>query len=157
MSDEFDRVEALQTSPLFASSGSPRAKLLPMEVQYLADLANRRDLKAGDVLFSQGDPGDAMFVVVSGELEVILHQEDREETIATLTAPQFLGEMTLIDKQPRSATVRATTDWVLLALSYDNIYSFARAHRMGFTCLVINIAKTVSTRLRDMNAAVLEN
>ncbi|MBM64863.1 MAG: cyclic nucleotide-binding protein [Myxococcales bacterium] len=157
MSDEFDRVEALQSSPLFASSGSPRAKLLPMEVQYLADLANRRDLKAGDILFRQGDPGDAMFVVVSGELEVVLQDEDTERVVATLTAPQFLGEMTLIDKQPRSASVRASTDAVLLALSYDNIYSFARAHRMGFTCLVINIAKTVSTRLRDMNVALLES
>ena len=156
MSEEFDRVEALQTSPLFASSGSPRAKLLPMEIQYLADLAVRRDLKSGDVLFSQGDPGDAMFVVVEGELEVIVSDGGRERSLARLGAPQFLGEMTLIDKQPRSATVRACTDSVLLALSYDNIYSFARAHRMGFTCLVINIAKTVSTRLREMNVAALD-
>ena len=50
MSDSFDRVEALQASPLFND-------LLPLEKQYLADLAVQRNLRSGDVLFEAGDLG----------------------------------------------------------------------------------------------------
>jgi CRP-like cAMP-binding protein len=140
MNANFDRVEALQASPLFQD-------LLPLEKQYLADLAVQRNLSAGDVIFEAGDLGDAMFVVVSGELAVEVG--DRE--LAVLVAPDFVGEMALIDKQPRAARVRAKTDAVLLAISHDNIYSFAKVHRNGFTWLVVNIAKNLASRLRAMN------
>ena len=142
MTETYDRVEALQASPLFND-------LLPLEKQYLADLAVHRQLGAGDVLFEEGDVGDAMYVVVSGELGV----EVGDSEVAALVAPDFVGEMALIDKRPRAARVRAKTDSVLLAISHANIYSFARVHRSGFTWLVVNIAKNLASRLRAMNDA----
>jgi CRP/FNR family cyclic AMP-dependent transcriptional regulator len=148
MSGSFDRVEALQASPLFND-------LLPLEKQYLADLAVQRNLKAGDVLFEAGDIGDAMFVVVSGELGVEVGSDAQKAEVAILFAPDFVGEMALIDKQPRAARVRAKTDAVLLAISHDNIYSFSRVHRNGFTWLVVNIAKNLAHRLRSMNDTAL--
>jgi CRP-like cAMP-binding protein len=148
MSDSFDRVEALQASPLFSD-------LLPLEKQYLADLAVQRNLSAGDVLFDAGDIGDAVYVVVSGELGVEVSSNAQNTEVAVLFAPDFVGEMALIDKQPRAALVRAKTDAVLLAISHDNIYSFARVHRNGFTWLVVNIAKNLANRLRSMNEAAL--
>jgi len=146
MNEAFDRVEALQASPLFAD-------LLPLEKQYLADLAVHRNLAEGDVLFEAGDVGDAMYVVVSGQLIVEAVDGDDVRQVATLEAPDFLGEMALIDKGPRAARVRASKDSVLLAISHDNIFSFAKVHRNGFTWLVVNIAKNLAGRLRNMNAA----
>ncbi len=148
MSDTFDRVEALQASPLFND-------LLPLEKQYLADLAVQRNLRPGDVLFEAGDLGDAMYVVVSGELGVEVQEGASVKELARLVAPDFVGEMALIDKQPRAARVVAKTDSVLLAISHANIYSFARVHRNGFTWLVVNIAKNLASRLRAMNVAAL--
>jgi len=148
MSDTFDRVEALQASPLFND-------LLPLEKQYLADLAVQRNLRPGDVLFEAGDLGDAMYVVVSGELAVEVQEGSSVKELARLVAPDFVGEMALIDKQPRAARVLAKTDAVLLAISHANIYSFARVHRNGFTWLVVNIAKNLASRLRAMNVAAL--
>jgi len=148
MSDTYDRVEVLQASPLFND-------LLPIEKQYLADLAVHRSLGAGDVLFEAGDLGDAMYVVVSGELVVEVGEGDLAHQVAVLEAPDFVGEMALIDKQPRAARVRANSDAVLLAISHANIYSFARVHRSGFTWLVVNIAKNLASRLRSMNEATL--
>ena len=142
MSETYDRVEALQASPLFND-------LLPLEKQYLADLAVHRQLGEGDVLFEKGDVGDAMYVVVSGELGV----EVSGNEVAVLVAPDFVGEMALIDKRPRAARVIAKSDSVLLAISHANIYSFARVHRSGFTWLVVNIAKNLASRLRAMNDA----
>jgi CRP/FNR family cyclic AMP-dependent transcriptional regulator len=140
MTETYDRVEALQASPLFND-------LMPLEKQYLADLAVHRQLGSGDVLFEAGDVGDAMYVVVSGRLSVVVGDGE----VATLEAPDFVGEMALIDKQPRAAKVVAKEDTVLLAISHANIYSFARAHRGGFTWLVVNIAKNLAGRLRAMN------
>jgi CRP/FNR family cyclic AMP-dependent transcriptional regulator len=136
MSGSFDRVEALQASPLFND-------LLPLEKQYLADLAVQRNLRAGDILF------------VSGELGVEVGSDAQKAEVAILFAPDFVGEMALIDKQPRAARVCAKTDAVLLAISHDNIYSFSRVHRNGFTWLVVNIAKNLAHRLRSMNETAL--
>jgi CRP/FNR family cyclic AMP-dependent transcriptional regulator len=145
MNDEFDRVEALQASPLFAN-------MLPLEKQYLADLAVRRDVRAGEMLFDVGAVGEAVFIVISGALRVLVPTKNGEMTVvATLAAPDFLGEMALIDRRPRAARVEAAEDTVLLAVSHDNIYSFAKVHRNGFTWLVVNIAKGLSARLRAMN------
>jgi CRP/FNR family cyclic AMP-dependent transcriptional regulator len=145
MNDEFDRVEALQASPLFAN-------MLPLEKQYLAELAVRRDVRAGEILFDVGALGEAVFVVVSGALRVsVLSKSGEMKAVATLAAPDFLGEMALIDRRPRAARVEAAEDTVLLAVSHDNIYSFAKVHRNGFTWLVVNIAKGLSARLRAMN------
>ena len=148
MSDNYNRVEALQASQLFND-------LLPLEKQYLADLAVERNLRPGDVLFEAGDLGDAMYVVVAGELGVEVQAGTSVAEVARLAAPDFVGEMALIDKQPRAARVVAKTDVVLLAISHANIYSFARVHRNGFTWLVVNIAKNLANRLRAMNEAAL--
>jgi CRP-like cAMP-binding protein len=148
MSETFDRVEALQASLLFA-------ELLPLEKQYLADLAVQRNLSEGDILFEAGDAGDAMYVLVRGDLEVLVDSDTGKRRVAVLSAPDFLGEMALIDKQPRAATVKATSAAILLAISHDNIYSFARVHRSGFTWLVVNIAKNLAQRLRAMNRAAV--
>ena len=71
--------------------------------------------------------------------------------IAVLTAPQFFGEMSLIDKEYRSATVRARSETEVLHLTAENLTTFRKQHRDGFTFVVINIARVLSGRLREAN------
>ena len=71
--------------------------------------------------------------------------------IATIKPPNFLGEMSLIDKEFRSAGVRSRSATTLLQLSNDNLHTFAKHYRNGFTWVVVNIARILSTRLREMN------
>jgi CRP-like cAMP-binding protein len=68
-------------------------------------------LAAGDTLFSQGDPGDALYVVAWGEVAVLVPQE-----VARLAEGEFFGEIALIANRPRTATVRATVDSKVLAI-----------------------------------------
>jgi CRP-like cAMP-binding protein len=68
-------------------------------------------LSAGDILFSQGDPGDALYVVAWGEFAVLAPQE-----IARLSEGEFFGEIALLSDRPRTATVRATVDSQVLAI-----------------------------------------
>jgi CRP-like cAMP-binding protein len=68
-------------------------------------------LAAGQILFSQGDPGDALYVVAWGEIAVLAPQE-----IARLSEGDFFGEIALLADRPRTATVRATVDSQVLAI-----------------------------------------
>jgi len=72
--------------------------------------------------------------------------------LTTLRAPDFFGEMSLIDKEYRSATVRARTEATMLHLTAENLAGFRKNHKDGFAFVVINIARVLSNRLRETNA-----
>ena len=140
-----NKAEELQRSRLFHG-------LLPEEIEMLAEVTQQKNYKAGELVFEQGSVGDSLFLLAEGAVDVVRKREDGEErVIATLQAPEFFGEMSLIDKEYRSATIRASTDTVMLCLSSENLRSFSRVYRNGFTLLVINIARVLSLRLRETN------
>ena len=142
--------EILAESPLFEN-------LLPAELSLLADLFTEREYEAEEIVFSEGDVGDALYVVAAGEVEIVRQDsEGRLKPLATLEAPQFFGEMSLIDKEYRSATVRAKGRARLLQLTNDNLHVFAKNYRNGFTWVVVNIARVLSSRLRDVNGKPAE-
>lgn len=122
------------------------------ELAAISALTRELRVPAGHVLFEEGELGDAVYVVVQGEVEVIRRDaKGSPRCIATLGVKQFFGEMSLIDKEHRSATIRARTDCELLHLSSENLTAFRRQHRDGFTFIVINIARMLSARLREAN------
>ncbi len=114
-------------------SGSPLFEMLSnQELEYVADLSRPRRFNAGQVVFEEGELGDSLFVIGSGEFEVVRKDASGEsKVIAVLTAPQFFGEMSLIDKEYRSATVRARTDAELLHLTAENLTAALERWRKG--------------------------
>jgi CRP-like cAMP-binding protein len=141
-----EKIEVLQKSRLFEN-------LLPDELEMLSELSQMKEYKAGDLVFNEGDVGNSLFVIVSGEIDVLRKDgEGRLKPIATLKEPEFFGEMSLIDKELRSASVQAKTDTTLLVLTNENLHSFAKVFKNGFTMVVINIARVMSARLRDTNS-----
>jgi CRP-like cAMP-binding protein len=89
----------------------------------LADLASRvrpRDAEAGSIIVSAEEPGDALFVIASGKVKVVLYGETgREIILSILHAGDFFGEMSLLDRQPRSANVVALEASHLLTLDRE--------------------------------------
>ncbi|MBM4779900.1 MAG: cyclic nucleotide-binding domain-containing protein [Archangiaceae bacterium] len=141
-----DRVAVLSGSSLFDMLSNE-------ELAAVAQLASEVRVEAGEVLFEEGQLGDSVFVLAQGEVEVV--RRDASGTprcIATLGPQQFFGEMSLIDKEYRSATIKARTACELLHLSSEKLTAFRRLHRDGFTFIVINIARMLSARLRDANS-----
>lgn len=125
--------------------------LSPAELQVLADLSRPRRFAAGDQVFAEGEVGDSLFVMGSGEVEVSRH-ETPGAPLAVLGPPAAFGEMALVDREHRSATVRARTEVLALQLTAENFTTFRKYSRDGFTLVVINIARVLSSRLRETSA-----
>jgi CRP-like cAMP-binding protein len=141
-----DKLTVLSSSPLFEMLSKP-------ELDYVSELTRPRRYTAGQAVFEEGELGDSLYVIVSGEVEVLRRDRSGQmQVIATLGSPQFFGEMSLIDKEYRSATVKAKIDAELLQLTAENLTTFRKQHRDGFTFVVINIARVLSSRLRETNA-----
>src|SRR5712692_8254760 len=103
-----EKLTVLSTSPLFEM-------LSNQELQYAAELSRPRRFATGQIVFEEGEVGDSLYVIAGGEVEVLRRNATGEQQpIAVLRAPEFFGEMSLIDKEYRSATVRARTDAQLL-------------------------------------------
>ncbi len=140
-----EKLEVLQKSVLFEN-------LLPEEFEYLAEISQIKEYKVGDIIFYEAEPGNSLFVIIEGEVEILRKDvEGNLKPIAVLKANEFFGEMSLIDKEMRSATARAKTDVKALILTSENLHSFAKIYRNGFTMVVINIARVMSKRLRETN------
>ena len=82
-------------------------------------------LPRGEVLFHEGDAGDRVYVVIEGKVKLGRHAADgRENLLAILGPGQMFGELSLFDPGPRSATVTAVTDSVLLWLSQERLLAW---------------------------------
>lgn len=135
-------VEALSRSPVFEM-------LSEAELSELARLCRSVAWRAGEVVFREGEPGASLFVLTSGEVEVLNRHAGAEKVMAALSAPSAFGEMALVDREARSATVRARTECQALELTAEAFTAFRKRSRDGFTFVVINVARILSSRLRE--------
>jgi CRP/FNR family transcriptional regulator, cyclic AMP receptor protein len=103
----------------------------------------------GVQLIAEGELASSVFVVCEGELEICKRGTHGSEfRLAVLRSGDCVGEMSLIDIQPRSATVRTLTPAVLFRLDHANIAKLYGSHPEVYTLLVMNIAREISRRLR---------
>ncbi len=118
----------------------------------------------GETIFREGDPAREFFVVLDGEIEVLKKsRRGRETRVAILGPSDCLGEMSIIDMQPRSATVRALGPARMLRITTEEMDALYRHDLKSYTLIVLNIARDLSRRLRvtdgllaDFTANVLE-
>jgi CRP-like cAMP-binding protein len=120
--EDIEIVDAAPSAAEAARSIFPRTPLFSaLDEEHLRALIERvelRHLAAGETLFSRGDPADALFVVASGAVGVLLPGPDGEDVEVTrLGEGAFFGEVALLAEQPRSATIRAVADTELIAVA----------------------------------------
>ena len=104
----------------------------------------------GQPIVRQGETGECMYVVQSGEVEVVQEGAGGERILAVLGAGDFFGEMAIFEKEVRSATVRARGE--ARVMKVDNKTLLRRIHEDPL--LAVNLLRTLSKRLRDVNATV---
>jgi CRP-like cAMP-binding protein len=111
--DSTSAAQRLRTIPLFT-------QLSDEEVTRVTQAARERTYPKNSVILFEDDPGDALYVVLTGEVKVVLIGEDgREVILSILRSGDFFGEMSLIDNQPRSAHVIATEASNVMVLRRD--------------------------------------
>ncbi|NNF51981.1 MAG: mechanosensitive ion channel [Gammaproteobacteria bacterium] len=98
------------------------------ELDALAADTIEREFKPGEVIVTEGEPGNSLFVLVEGTLEASTNSNNqREERIGTIKPGQALGEMSFLTGEPRGATVRALTDAYVLQLQREAFEPIVRA------------------------------
>ena len=110
--------------------------------RYIRNFATE-SFAAGDVIFSEGDAGTSMYIVVEGDVDVSYD----ERRSVRLGVGESFGEMSLIDKRPRSATVTATTDVTLAPISQGAF--LVLVHDTPYFAL--EVMRSLSDRLRRAN------
>ncbi len=97
--------------------------LPPEEIHALVPYVTKRSYPKGSTIITQGDPGDSLFIVESGEVDIV-DERNNGKKIATLQADDVLGEMALVTGEPRSATAIASVDttvWLILKEHFDRL------------------------------------
>jgi CRP-like cAMP-binding protein len=102
--------------------------------------------KDGEIICSEGEEGKSMFVIQSGTVEVSKKLPDGEMVLRTMTKGEIFGEIALFDRMPRSATVKAKGEAVVLSI--DKKGFFAKASKDP--TLAFNILEGMSRRIREL-------
>ena len=107
-----EEVDILRNIPLFGNIEPSKLKLLAFTSQRLA-------FGQGDYLFKQGDHGDAAYIIVSGEADVLVDGPNGEIKVAHFGKNDIIGEIAILCDVPRTATVRAKSALTTLRITKD--------------------------------------
>ncbi len=118
------------------------------ELQTLAKSSQERTYSAGTKLFSEGDSGSGLYILKSGKVSITQKSgaQGTEKEINTVGAGETLGEMALLDDQPRSATVTAVEDVTALLLPVWEFRGVIKSH----PDIALKLLATLSRRLRKV-------
>ena len=122
-------------------------------ITFGSDIVNKHGIKVskGSVVVAEGDKGRDMFVVHQGELEVIRKINEQERVVRTIKAGEFFGELSLLNNEPRLATVRASKASVLIKISPQSFETFVKK----LPDLALKVIIVLATRLRQTNQEVI--
>ena len=145
-SDE-DMIRGLKTFKLFS-------RLPDEELACLAGVMEEKIFPAGTVILREGDPGDHMYLLLEGAVDVLKTTLFGDPYVTASLKDSYhcsFGEMALIDQGTRSATVRAKTDCRTLALSAEEFQRFCREYPSIGVELLMAVSATLVRNLRAEN------
>lgn len=138
------RIEQLRDIGLFGGLDDKTLELLRAELPL-------QRAEIGDDIVREGESSQEMYVVIAGELEVLKknHEDGKEVRVALIGTNDWFGEMTILEFQPRSATVRAVAPSLLLKMTAADVESLLyRRDLRSYSIFIMNIARELSRRLR---------
>ncbi|HUH99684.1 MAG TPA: cyclic nucleotide-binding domain-containing protein [Nitrososphaerales archaeon] len=143
MSKESQRelLDEMRSVPLFSG-------LKEKQLKSILSSGKQKSYPAGSVIEKEGEDGVAFYLVLEGRVEV----RRKGRVLANLGAGDFFGEMSLLDKIPRSSDVAATVPTTCLVVPIWNFRALVRSNGD----IAMNVLKTLSMRLRESNKALSE-
>lgn len=127
------------------------------DINALAGYVQCYQVPAGTAVFEEGDAGDYMCLVVSGQIEILKEDsEGKRHRIVMMGRGKTIGEMSIIDGEPRSATCIAAQDSVLILLTKDSYARISRERAVLALHILAKLAKLMSQRLRGLSGQLVE-
>lgn len=140
-----EEVELLRNIPLFA-------KLEPSKLKLLAFTSERITYEAGQVLFCQGDVGDAAYIIIEGAAKVLVDTDQGQIEVAALGRNDFVGEIAILCDVPRTATVKASAKTVTLRITKDLFFRLVAE----FPEMSVEIMRELASRLEHTTQKLRE-
>ncbi len=141
-----EEVEALQNIPLFAKIDASKLKLL-------AFTSERVSYDPGQDLFKQGDPGDAAYIILDGEADIIVDTPGGELVVARMKKNDFVGDIAILCDVPRTATVRATKPLSTLVITKDLFFQLVTEFPDMSVAIMRELAQRLHKTTQDLLAA----
>ncbi len=135
-----DHPHVLRQIPLFESMED--ADLAALGVKLAS-----RSFQEGDVVFAQGDEGDAMYIIEEGAVDIVAGTGTQRVTVASLFNGQYFGELSLLDGAPRSAAAVAARPTLVLSLERDDFVEFVKRRPEA----ALSIMHELGERMRATN------
>jgi CRP/FNR family cyclic AMP-dependent transcriptional regulator len=135
-----DEVEFLKRVPIFS-------KMEPAKLKLLAFTSERMNFAEGQELCHQGDPGDAMYVILGGRADVLIDTPGGQIRVAELQKTNFVGEIAILCDVPRTATIKAREPLSTLKISRDMFYNLVAEVPQ----LAIEMLRELAHRVVDTN------
>lgn len=140
------RLERLRHLSLFVN-------LTPGELRIVDGLLHERRYLEGEVIFDEGEEGQAIYIVASGDVLICRQGQGEAGRLAQLGAGTFFGELALLDNSPRSAQARAATACDLIVFFRDDFTGLLDTHARIASKISRELARHLGARMRDMALA----
>lgn len=138
-------VEVLRGIPLFA-------KIEPAKLKLLAFTSEQVEYLVGDVLFHQGDAGDAAYILLEGDADILVDTPQGPVRVAQLSKNDIVGEIAILCDVPRTATVAAKTRLLTLRVSKDGFFNLVTQ----FPQVGVEIMHELASRLHHTTQRLTE-
>lgn len=146
-SPELDRIQFLKTVPFFG-------QLSNRQLKGVSDVMFERTYDIDEIIFEEGQPGAALFLIMDGKVAVEIFRETSTMRLAVLERGAFFGEMALLDETPRSATARALERTRTLALYRNDLNGLVQRDAKTACQIYRSLAGVIADRLRLTNELV---
>ncbi len=140
------RLERLHSLNLFVN-------LRPSELEIVDGLVHEREYLAGEVIFDEGEEGQAIYIVASGDVLICRQGQGEAGRVAQLGPGTFFGELALLDDSPRSAQARAATACQLIVFFRDDFVGLLDTHARIASKISRQLARHLGARMRVMAMA----
>jgi CRP-like cAMP-binding protein len=136
------RLLRLKESPLFAT-------LTPLELKIVDGLMHERRFLAEEIIFDEGEEGQALYLVMSGRVMISRQVGDSRELVAELGAGAFFGDLALLDNSPRNAQTRALDNCELAVFFRADFMGLMETDAVIGYKIALALARHIGSRLRD--------
>ncbi|MEX0922213.1 MAG: Crp/Fnr family transcriptional regulator [Rhodovibrionaceae bacterium] len=136
-----EEVKVLKRIPLFANIDAAKLKLM-------AFASERLSFTPGQYLCKQGDVGDAAYIIIDGEADVVLESEEGNLTVASVGQNDIVGEIAILIDVPRTASIVATSEVVALKVTKELFFRMVT----DFPEMSVEIMRVLAHRLEAANA-----